>query len=160
MVHRRSRRMRHSRFRSTTRPGRIQCFVRSRCSFGSLLGTALLAHEIIAWLRQKRGVPFYNPARRIMNSHANLRSPCKTILVDKTVTYAIPSIFLIWWAKSENCHSQTADAFAGASLLALGASHSRNFDHLFRPETLRTAIATAFLCPTSTTRRFPRVRPV
>lgn len=29
----------------------------------------------------------------------------------------------------------------------MGASHSPNLDHLFRPETLRTAIATAFPLP-------------
>ena len=39
-------------------------------------------------------------------------------------------------------------------------SHSPNFDHRRRPETLRTAIATAFFCPTSTTSRLPRVTPV
>ncbi len=42
----------------------------------------------------------------------------------------------------------------------LGVSHSRSFDHLFRPETLRTAMATAFFCPAITTSRLPRVRPV
>ena len=39
-------------------------------------------------------------------------------------------------------------------------SHSRSFDQRRRPETVRTAMATAFGCPTSTTRRRPRVRPV
>ncbi len=41
-----------------------------------------------------------------------------------------------------------------------GISHSCDLDHLFRPDAFRTAIATAFLCPTSKTSRFPRVRPV
>ena len=40
------------------------------------------------------------------------------------------------------------------------ASHSFSFDHRRRPETLRTAIATAFFWPTSTISRFPRVTPV
>jgi hypothetical protein len=35
-------------------------------------------------------------------------------------------------------------------------SHSRNLDHLFRPETLPTAIAIAFLSPAITTSRLPR----
>ena len=35
-----------------------------------------------------------------------------------------------------------------------------SFDQRRRPETLRTATATAFFCPTSTTRRLPRVTPV
>ena len=39
-------------------------------------------------------------------------------------------------------------------------SHSLSFDHLLRPETLRTAMATAFFWPTRTTSRFPRVMPV
>ena len=41
-----------------------------------------------------------------------------------------------------------------------GRSHSANFDHRRRPEMLRTAMATAFFCPTNTTSRFPRVTPV
>ena len=42
----------------------------------------------------------------------------------------------------------------------LAASHSLSFDHRRRPDTLRAAIATAFFCPTNTTRRLPRVTPV
>ena len=41
-----------------------------------------------------------------------------------------------------------------------GRSHSCSFDHRRRPETFRTAMATAFFCPTNTTRRLPRVTPV
>ena len=41
-----------------------------------------------------------------------------------------------------------------------GRSHSLSFDHRFRPDTLRTAMATAFFCPTSTTNFLPRVTPV
>jgi len=41
-----------------------------------------------------------------------------------------------------------------------GSSHSVSFDHRFRPDTLRTAIATAFFCPTRTTSFLPRVTPV
>src|SRR6516165_4419200 len=41
-----------------------------------------------------------------------------------------------------------------------GRSHSTNFDHRRRPEALRTAMATAFFCPTSTTSRLPLVTPV
>jgi hypothetical protein len=40
------------------------------------------------------------------------------------------------------------------------ASRSLSFDHRRRPETLRTAMATAFFCPTKTTSRLPRVTPV
>ncbi len=40
------------------------------------------------------------------------------------------------------------------------ASHSSSFDQRRRPEKLRTAMATAFFCPTSTTSRLPRVTPV
>ena len=36
-----------------------------------------------------------------------------------------------------------------------GRSHSFSFDQRRRPETLRTAMETAFFCPTSTTRRLP-----
>jgi hypothetical protein len=39
-------------------------------------------------------------------------------------------------------------------------SHSASFDHRRRPETLRTAIAMPFFCPTSTTSRLPLVTPV
>ena len=38
-------------------------------------------------------------------------------------------------------------------------SHSSSFDHRRRPATFRTAMATAFFCPTSTTSRLPRVTP-
>jgi hypothetical protein len=48
-----------------------------------------------------------------------------------------------------------ADERDGAS-----RSHSPSFDQRRRPETLRTAIAMAFFCPTSTTSRLPRVMPV
>jgi hypothetical protein len=41
-----------------------------------------------------------------------------------------------------------------------GRSHSPSFDHRRLPETLRTAMATAFFCPISTTSRLPRVTPV
>jgi len=41
-----------------------------------------------------------------------------------------------------------------------GRNHSCSFDHRRRPEMLRTAIATAFFCPPSTTNRLPRVMPV
>ena len=51
----------------------------------------------------KAELTFYNPARRVVNSHDDLRSPCKTFPRIKTGAYAPPSIFLIWWAKSENC---------------------------------------------------------
>jgi hypothetical protein len=39
-------------------------------------------------------------------------------------------------------------------------SHSRSFDQRRRPETPRTAMATAFFWPTRTTSRLPRVTPV
>ena len=39
-------------------------------------------------------------------------------------------------------------------------SHSSSFDQRRRPETLRTAMATAFFWPTSTTSPLPRVTPV
>ena len=42
----------------------------------------------------------------------------------------------------------------------LGRSQACSFDHRRRPETLRTAMATAFFCPTRTTSRLPRVTPV
>ena len=40
------------------------------------------------------------------------------------------------------------------------ASHCRSFDHRCRVRAPLTAIASAFRCPTSTTRRLPRVTPV
>ena len=57
------------------------------------------------------------------------------------------------------------EALAGGNGGRLGVqrlfvSHSFNFDQRRRPDTLRTAIATAFFCPTNTTSRFPRVTPV
>ena len=39
-------------------------------------------------------------------------------------------------------------------------NHSSSLDHRLRPAALRTAMAMAFFCPTSTTRRLPRVTPV
>src|SRR5262249_14043203 len=42
----------------------------------------------------------------------------------------------------------------------LGRSHSCSFDHRRRPETFRTAMATAFFCPTNTTSFLARVTPV
>ena len=39
-------------------------------------------------------------------------------------------------------------------------NHSSSFDQRRRPEAFRTAIATAFFWPTSTTSRLPRVTPV
>jgi hypothetical protein len=42
----------------------------------------------------------------------------------------------------------------------LGRSHSANFDHRRRSETLRTAMAMTFFCPTNNTSRFPLVTPV
>ena len=39
-------------------------------------------------------------------------------------------------------------------------SHSRSFDHRRLARLPLTAIASAFRCPTSTTRRLPRVTPV
>jgi len=45
-------------------------------------------------------------------------------------------------------------------IYARPANLSFNFDHRRRPDTLRTAIATAFFWPTSTTSRLPRVTPV
>jgi hypothetical protein len=47
-----------------------------------------------------------------------------------------------------------------ATIGFLVRSHSVSFDHRRRPEALRTAMATAFFCPTSTTRRLPLVTPV
>lgn len=46
--------------------------------------------------------------------------------------------------------------------LAVGfcSSQSQSFVHRRRPETFRTPIATAFVCPTSTTNFLPRVTPV
>jgi hypothetical protein len=43
---------------------------------------------------------------------------------------------------------------------AAGRSHSWSFDQRRRPETFRTAIATAFFWPTRTTSLLPRVTPV
>jgi hypothetical protein len=40
-----------------------------------------------------------------------------------------------------------------------GRSHSLSFDQRRRPDTLRTAMTTAFFCPTNTTSRLPRVTP-
>ena len=68
--------------------------------------------------------------------------------------------------------SGTFATFAVSSVLAqlampncretggFGRSHSLSFDHRLRPDTLRTAMATAFFCPTSTTSFLPRVTPV
>src|SRR5262249_441941 len=39
-------------------------------------------------------------------------------------------------------------------------SHPPSFDQRRRPDALRTAMAIAFFCPTSTTNRLPRVTPV
>ena len=55
-------------------------------------------------------------------------------------------------------HDQTVSDFCRWRIAV--ATHSFSFDHLRRPETLRTAMATAFFWPTSTTSRLPRVTPV
>jgi hypothetical protein len=39
-------------------------------------------------------------------------------------------------------------------------NHSASFDHRRLPEALRTAMTTAFFCPTKTTSRLPLVTPV
>jgi len=44
--------------------------------------------------------------------------------------------------------------------LDAGANHSASFDQRRRPETLRTAMPTAFFWPTNTTSLLPLVRPV
>jgi hypothetical protein len=53
-------------------------------------------------------------------------------------------------------HNYHADLPEGA----LGRSHSPSFDQRCRPEMLRTAMASAFFCPTKMTSRLPRVIPV
>jgi hypothetical protein len=52
--------------------------------------------------------------------------------------------------------------YATGSAIAAGKglSHSLNFDQRRRPNTLRTAMPIAFLWPTSTANRLPRVTPV
>ena len=57
-------------------------------------------------------------------------------------------------ARDEDVEQQVDDGHDGA------LSHSSSFDHRRRPATFRTAMATAFFCPTSTTSRLPRVTPV
>jgi hypothetical protein len=58
----------------------------------------------------------------------------------------------------------TTDRFGGSTgtglTYALSASHSLSFDQRLSFCVPLTAIASAFRCPTSTTRRFPRVTPV
>jgi hypothetical protein len=58
----------------------------------------------------------------------------------------------------------TTDRFGGSTgtglAYALSASHSLSFDHRLRARAPLTAIASAFRCPTRTTRRLPRVTPV
>ncbi len=56
--------------------------------------------------------------------------------------------------------SDAIDAPIGRERDWLGRSHSCSFDQRRRPETLRTAMAMAFFCPTRTTSRLPRVTPV
>ena len=56
-------------------------------------------------------------------------------------------------------HDQAVSDFRRLRI-AVAANHSFSFDHRRRPETLRTAMATAFFWPTRTTRRLPRVTPV
>jgi hypothetical protein len=50
-----------------------------------------------------------------------------------------------WWLGDARHHA-LASRFETCAL-----SHSANFDQRRRPETLRTAMATAFFCPTRTT---------
>jgi hypothetical protein len=49
---------------------------------------------------------------------------------------------------------------AGKASTLFVLSHSASFDQRRRPEALRTAIATAFFCPTMTTSRLPLVTAV
>jgi len=63
------------------------------------------------------------------------------------------------WRKSAATMDQPVSPI-GAETDASERNHSLSFDQRRRPETLRTAMATAFFWPTSTTRRFPRVTPV
>jgi hypothetical protein len=53
------------------------------------------------------------------------------------------------WRHSDVRHHALASRFETSAL-----NHSASFDQRRRPETLRTAIATAFFCPTRTTSRF------
>src|SRR5271166_2472640 len=55
------------------------------------------------------------------------------------------------------CHK---DACGPGVTIDAAQSHSFNFDHRRRPDTLCTAMAIAFRWPTSTTSRLPRVTPV
>ena len=61
--------------------------------------------------------------------------------------------------KSAATPAQSAMPIEGESDGA-GRSHSCSFDQRRRPETLCTAMAMAFFCPTRTTSRLPRVTPV
>lgn len=63
-------------------------------------------------------------------------------------------------AAPERLDDLTAASLADNVTGMIGRSHSSSFDQRRRPETLRTAMATAFFWPTSTTRRLPRVMPV
>ena len=58
----------------------------------------------------------------------------------------------------QRCRDLLVSCYQRFEVLPL--SHSANFDHRRRPEALRTAMATAFFCPTKTTSRLPLVTPV
>src|SRR5215831_3417034 len=64
---------------------------------------------------------------------------------------AIPCSRYAFWGKRPT---------ASSGLAWTACSHSPSFDHRRLPDMLRTAIATAFFCPTNTTSRLPRVTPV
>jgi hypothetical protein len=57
---------------------------------------------------------------------------------------------------SERDHAHPNCEVASESRAVPSRSHSSSFDQRRRPETFLTAIATAFICPTRTTKRLPR----
>ena len=72
----------------------------------------------------------------------------------------LEGIAAVSWLAREDQHYWWPVGTASDIFERSAFSHSRNFDQRRRPETLRTAMATAFFCPTSTTSRLPRVTPV
>ena len=83
------------------------------------------------------------------------------VLVSSVQAGSTPSSHCRTWSRKKSSATMAQLAMPNCRETGgFGRSHSLSFDHRFRPDTLRTAMATAFFCPTSTTSFLPRVTPV
>jgi hypothetical protein len=102
---------------------------------------------------------------RALRSHLESRDQVEAGSLPPGIGWLVARPVGFWLARSVSVRQAPgADSRPARRVAGLGdvpgRSHSLSFDQRRRPETLRTAMATAFFCPTNTTRRLPRVTPV